>query len=170
MSFSIFLNASWPDRVLAKAAMFILETCWSSNCTNSSWFFQNFQLSFHFSLFSLLHCHAHHNVLALRCLFVPQGGAYPAPNKGGPHPGGVSLIRQHQVRHLRDRGVPAVRSGLWLGAVVSIPQPPKVLVGPTQPHGADQVRWSKNKTEPALFSALTTLIIKIMSHQETAAK
>lgn len=73
------------------------------------------------------------------CSVVPQGRTYPAANKGGPDPGGVALLWQHQVRHLWDRGVPTVRSGLRLGAVVSIPQPTKVLVGTTQPHGPNQV-------------------------------
>lgn len=68
-----------------------------------------------------------------------QGRADPAANKGGPHARGVALLWQHQVRHLRDRGVPAVRPGLRLGAVVSVPQPTKVLVGATQPHSTHQV-------------------------------
>lgn len=72
-------------------------------------------------------------------LLVPQGGTHPAANKGGQDPGGVSVLRQHQVRHLRDRGVPAVGPGLRLGAVVSLPQPTKVLVGTTQPHSSNKV-------------------------------
>lgn len=78
------------------------------------------------------------NLFCLWCV-VPQGRTYSSENKGGPDPGGVSLFWQYQVWHLRNWRVPAVRSGFWLGAVVSIPQPTKVLVDTTQPHCPYQV-------------------------------
>lgn len=83
-----------------------------------------------------LHCLTHRSTLSS---VVPQGRTYSATDKRGPDPCGVPVVRQHQIRHVRDRRVPAVRSGLWLGAVVSIPQSTKVLVDSTQPHGAYQV-------------------------------
>lgn len=73
------------------------------------------------------------------CCVIPKGRTDTAANKGEPDPGGVSILWQHQVRHLWDWGVSAVCSGLRLGAVVSIPQPTKVLVEPTQPHRPYQV-------------------------------
>lgn len=84
-------------------------------------------------------------IITLRWCASRQGRTDPAANKGGPHTSGVALFWQHQVRHLRDRGVPAVRPGLRLGAVVSIPQPTEVLVGTTQPHSAHQVCSSSRR-------------------------
>lgn len=91
-------------------------------------------------------------------LLVLQGRTHPAANKGGQDPSGVSVFRQHQVRHLWDWGVPAVCPGLWLGAVVSIPQSTKVLVGTTQPHSSYtviQLQGPVNKFQlarPSIFS------------------
>lgn len=78
---------------------------------------------------------------------LPQGRTHPAEDKGGPDPRGVAVVRQHQVRHVRDRGVPAVRSGLRLGALVPLPQPAQVLVGSAQPHRAHQVRGRKTQRQ-----------------------
>lgn len=97
----------------------------------------------HYIKFTNCHFFLHKNNWSIYslylCFVIPQGGAYSAANKGGPDPRGVSIFWQHQVRHLWDRGVPSVGSGLWLGAVVPIPQPTKVLVDTTQPHSSNQV-------------------------------
>lgn len=98
-----------------------------------------------------------------RPLLVLQGRTYPAANQGGPDAGCVSILWQHQIRHVRDRGVPAVRSGLWLGAVVPIPQPTQGLVGTTQPYGPYTVIQQQKKKHflkqsVILINPITTLL------------